>query len=145
MPTGLKARLESWFSVNINIFLLVNILWRHIEIKKQNYSSWRVGTNYIIVKVVVYVIGDCRGQSDGRLTRCSQRERVKLFFSYQFCARDFSIKPRLICMNFSGLIENHKNLMANFLFIWRHFRSRNIVDFVKFRGPRCPELLAKTI
>ena len=31
---------------------------------------------YIIIKVVNYVIGDFRGQSDGRPPRCSQRDRV---------------------------------------------------------------------
>ena len=43
---------------------------------KQNYSSGRVGPNYIIIKVVDNVIGDFRGQLDGRPTRCSQRDRV---------------------------------------------------------------------
>ena len=36
----------------------------------------RFQSNHIIIRVAHYAIGDFRGQSDGRLTRCSQRDCV---------------------------------------------------------------------
>ena len=38
------------------------------------------------------------------------------FFSYRFCAEDFSESGGSIFMKFSGLIDNHKNLIYFFLF-----------------------------
>ena len=37
------------------------------------------------------------------------------FFSDQFCAEDFSKSVGLIFMKFSGLIDNHKNLIYFFI------------------------------
>ena len=56
------------------------------------------------------------------------------FFSYRFCPEDFSETARSIFMKLSGMIDDNKNLIYFFLFWWRHFRSRNIVILLIFRG-----------
>ena len=58
---GPKARLESRISVHINIFLLVNILQRHIEQKLFRLLNSIERSYLFIIKDVYYVIWDFRG------------------------------------------------------------------------------------
>ena len=67
-PTGLKALLESWISVDIDNFLLVNILQRHLEQKlfsllssidwfqkidsRVSRLAWRVG--FLSISITFY-------------------------------------------------------------------------------------------
>ena len=75
----------------------------------------------------------------------ARNEIVSSFFSYRFCAEDFSELVGSIFMKFSGLIDNHKNLIYFFLFWWRHFRFCEIANFLNFRGSCCPDFSSKTI
>ena len=66
------------------------------------------------------------------------------YFSYRFCAEHFLKSVGSIFMKFSGLIDNHQNLIYFFLFWWRHFRFWEIAIFLNFRGSRCPDFSSKT-
>ena len=59
---------------------------------------------------------------------------IIFFFCYRFCPEDFSETAQSIFMKLSGMIDDNKNLIYFFLFWWRHFRSRNIVILLIFRG-----------
>ena len=62
----------------ITHFLLLLLLHVYCyNSQKQTFSSLPLRSNHIILNVVYYVIGNFRGQSDGRLPRCSQRDRVQ--------------------------------------------------------------------
>ena len=108
----------------------------------QNYSSWRLRSNNIIIKVVTHVIGDLRVNWTEDLL-VARNEIVSSFFSYRFCSADFSKTPRSIYMKFSQQIPYDKMLLYFFLSWWRHFRFRNIDDFVTFDRSFCPDRFSK--
>ena len=61
-------------------------------------------------------------------------------FSYGFCTADFSDVLSPIFMKLLGLIDIPFKFNILFFILVTHFRSRYIVDFVKFRGSRYPEI-----
>ena len=67
------------------------------------------------------------------------------FFSYKFCAGDFSNMRRPIFVKFSGMIDIHMNFIRIFLF----FETSNITSyidvFVKFWVSFCPEVFSETV
>ena len=65
------------------------------------------------------------------------------FFSYRSFAEDFSKSVGSILMKFSGLIDNHKNLIYFFILMTSLPVLRNGM-FFSFRGSRCPDFSSKT-
>ena len=70
---------------------------------------------------------------------------IIIFFSYKFCAGDFSNMRRPIFVKFSGMIDIHLNFIRIFLF----FETSNITSyidvFVKFWVSFCPEVFSETV
>ena len=72
-----------------------------------------------IIKVLDNVIGDFKGPIGRKTYSLLCNEIVSsyyYFFSYRFCPNDFSETGKSIFLKFSGMIDNHKNLIYFFCF-----------------------------
>ena len=84
-------------------------------------------------------------RTEDLLVACNEIESsYYYFFSYRFCARDFSDMRRPIFLKFSWMIDINVNLIVIFLFFVTSNITSDIDVFVDFQGSACPRVFSET-
>ena len=143
-PVGFMTCLKSWLCVDISRYDT-----SHIHSETVDTTNWinkfpqTLNRNWS--SFVHRLLWLHQNQTEDLLVARNEIVSSYYFFSNGFCTANFSETIQPISVKFSELIDNYKNLIYFFLFLWRHFRFWEIANFLDFRGSPCPDFFSITV